>query len=149
MRSPNASRRTGLTLVEVVAALALLGTLAAGVLTARAAHVRQDRRAAETLLATEAADRLLTDWTAENVPVPTSGSGVLDEDLSIGWRTHIVANAPIERIGGQVVRLTVIGRDGSSLFAVDLITTPPPPIPLTGIPGSVDPTVAVEGVALK
>ena len=52
----------GLTLVEVVAALALLGTLLSAMLLARGRYVRQNMRAQESVEAVAVTDALLEQW---------------------------------------------------------------------------------------
>jgi type II secretory pathway pseudopilin PulG len=67
-----------LTLLEVLAGLALLATLLAGVLTAYGNHVRQVRRTQLRLKAADAADRMLTDWFQRPGGFPEEGCGTVE-----------------------------------------------------------------------
>lgn len=80
--------RSGLTLLEVLAGLALLATLLAGVLTAYGNHVRQVRRTQLRLKAADAADRMLTDWFQRPGGFPEEGCGTVPADVKIDWRTR-------------------------------------------------------------
>lgn len=57
--------RTGLTLIEVVAGLALMGTLLVTVLLGASSHLRQLRAAQQKTIAIESLDRLLSLWSSD------------------------------------------------------------------------------------
>lgn len=57
--------RTGLTLIEVVAGLALMGTLLVAVLLGASSHLRQLRTARQKTSAIESLDRLLPFWSRD------------------------------------------------------------------------------------
>lgn len=61
-KSAEPTRRDGVTLVEVIAAIALVGSLLALSFMANAAHLRQAQRANDKQLATALLDRLIADW---------------------------------------------------------------------------------------
>lgn len=63
----------GLTLVELLAAMAILGGVLVGLMTARHWHMQQWTKARQKQLAVQAADRLLTNWQCSS-RVPTERS---------------------------------------------------------------------------
>jgi prepilin-type N-terminal cleavage/methylation domain-containing protein len=85
------SRRQGLTLIEVVAGLALLGGLLSGILMAYGRHVVQVRHAELRLQATAAADRLLALWFGGfERGLRRHGDGRVPGDKRLRWRTHLL-----------------------------------------------------------
>jgi hypothetical protein len=101
-------RRTGLTLLEVVAGLALLSTLLVAVLTTKARVTRQSAHAQRRLEAVTAADRLLAGWWRDVKRFPREGGGRVPGDAGLAWRTTPVANAPVNAMAASVIRLEVI-----------------------------------------
>jgi hypothetical protein len=111
----------GLTLIEVLAALALVGTLLVSVIMARAQHVRQLARAQRTLQVTAAVDNLLAGWwppppepPEENssskrtqTSIPSYGSGDLPGFDGLQWQTEPLADDSLETFGAWIIRLTV------------------------------------------
>src|SRR4051812_22873145 len=97
-----------MTLVEVVAALAMLGTLLVAVLLARAAYVRQAAAADRRLQAIAAADALLAAWHRDPASLPRGGSGVVAGDGQFSWRTRAVANPDAAALGAETLRLEVL-----------------------------------------
>src|SRR4051794_8506660 len=85
-------RRPAMTLVEVVAALALLGTLLAAVLVVRVRYARQSAAAERRLQAVAAADALLSAWHRDPRSLPRFGSGQVAGDAQLAWRTAVVPN---------------------------------------------------------
>jgi len=81
--------RPGATLVEVVAGLTLLASLATGILLAFGAHQKQLRRAEQRLHAVDVADQLLARWYSGSGMIPrgTSGRVVFKQEPWI-WRTQ-------------------------------------------------------------
>jgi len=130
------SRAAGLTLIEVVAAIAILGTILVGIVLAQSRNTRQLAEARRTAEAVRHADELLADWWADEQGVPLNAAGAIDADPTLAWRTRRVANPPIEQLGGRVVRVEVLdtapalpgaevtGRD-RTLVTVDLIVPDP------------------------
>src|SRR4051812_18789944 len=100
--------RRAMTLVEVVAALALLGTLLAAVLVVRVRYARQSAAAGRRLQAVAAADALLAGWHADPRSLPRFGSGRVDGDAQLGWRTAVVPNRDVNDLGVDVVRLEIL-----------------------------------------
>ena len=79
----------GMTLIEVVAGIALLGTILTTTVLAQARLLRQHQRALVTLQAVEAVDRLLTQWSVAGDEIPVEASGVLLSSPVVSWRTHL------------------------------------------------------------
>jgi hypothetical protein len=125
-----------MTLVEVVAALAMLGTLLVAVLLARAGYVRQAAAADRRLQAVAAADALLAAWHRDPASLPRSGSGMVAGDGQFSWRTRAVANPDAAALGADTLRLEVLDdrAAGAVLVGVEFVADPPrrgraPPAP--------------------
>jgi prepilin-type N-terminal cleavage/methylation domain-containing protein len=107
-RSTTCSRCShGLTLIEVVAAIAILGTLIAGIVMARSRHRHQLALTRRKSAAVRVADALLTDWWAVPGGVPVGESGLIPTDKSLRWETRRVINSDIEALGADVVRVEI------------------------------------------
>jgi len=130
------SRAAGLTLIEVVAAIAILGTILVGIVLAKSRNTRQLAEARRTAEVVRHADALLADWWADEAGVPPDAAGVIDADPTLAWRTRLVANPPIEQLGARVVRVEVIdtapvvpgtgaGEADRVMVTVDLIAADP------------------------
>jgi type II secretory pathway pseudopilin PulG len=100
--------RSGITLVEVVAGMTLLASLASGMLLALGAHQRQLRRAEQQIVAAEVADRLLGQWYAgyETIPRNRQGRVVAEQETWI-WRTRTVEVTAVGSILIERVRLEI------------------------------------------
>src|SRR5438046_8637200 len=90
-RSNNFSAgRRGTTLVEVIAALVILGTILAAMLIARGRFVRQDVQARRRIEATRARDTLVGGWMngpASALPMQAPGSFPVAPDHT--WSTRL------------------------------------------------------------
>ncbi len=144
------SRRVGLTLIEVVAAIVILGTILVGVVLARSRHTRQIRLAQRKATAVRLADRLLTDWWTDPNGVPVGQSGPVDPEGTLVWETRERTTPGARRIGGRVVELTVRNAETTSAFptegplvSVQLVL--PFPQPAGDDPNAPLPTRAREG----
>jgi hypothetical protein len=105
-------RRRATTLVEVIAALVVLGTVLASVIVARGRFLRQRAAADRQLRAVEAADRLVDGWTAGGTSfdaVPRFGSGPLPEGEGYRWRTSERPNPGAAALSSHVIRVEVWG----------------------------------------
>src|SRR5688500_12150631 len=96
--SPPRAGRAGLTLIEVVAGLALLSTRRVAHLTTRPTLTRQWATAQQRLRAVEAADALLTVWWQEPKTFPWRASGTVPDEPGLSWRTQLVPNEPVNRL---------------------------------------------------
>src|SRR3954463_9256722 len=80
------AERRGVTLVEVLAGLVLLGTVLASVMIARGRFLRQWAQAEQRLAAVRAADLMVSRWIAagpQAVPVPAQG--LVDDLPHYAW----------------------------------------------------------------
>ncbi len=83
------SRRCrGATLIEVLAGLALLGSLAVAMVLAKADLTAQDALARHKLAAAAAADRLMTGWWADPAAMPRDDRGDVPGQPGLRWRTR-------------------------------------------------------------
>ena len=120
-------RARALTLVEVVAGLALLSTLLVAVLTTKARVTRQWADAQRRLDAAAAADRLLATWWQDVERFPRQSSGRVSDDSPLTWRTRTVRNGPIDALGASVVRLEVTDDRDAVLATVEVVLSNDPP----------------------
>src|SRR4029434_11142198 len=95
--NPFCSRRrpAGMTLVEVIAGLVVLGTLLAAVTVARGRFLRQWAEADRRVPATRAADALLSEWLSgspQAVPIRSQGPLVGGAANQI-WRTQVIRDS--------------------------------------------------------
>ena len=96
-----------LTLIEVVAAIAILGTLLVGVVLTKSRHTRQLHRARTQASAIKAIDTLIAEWWTQPQGVPIDESGGLDGLDHLRWQTRLIKNDPIDQMGARVVRVSV------------------------------------------
>ena len=118
-RFSNYHARNGLTLVEVVAGLALLATLLVTILLAFGAHAGQIRQAERRLEAIAVADELLREWSAAG-GIPEVGSHErLAEYDDLSWQ---IVSSPIPPAVGNIfsqvsqisqVRLEIVRQTGT------------------------------------
>ncbi len=101
------SRRAGLTLIEVIAAITILGTLLVGIVLAHARHTHQIALTQRKQLAARVADEMIGRWWTRPEGMPIGEAGVVDAAPSLVWETRIVANPPIERLGARALRLEI------------------------------------------
>lgn len=127
-RAASCRHAPAMTLVEVVAGLALLASLLVAVLLAKSAYARQSARAVRRIQAVAAADALLSAWHREPGVLPADGSGVVPGDGQFAWRTRVVPNADAEMMGARVVRLEVLdertGGGDPVLASVEFLVSP-------------------------
>jgi len=119
--------RAGLTLVEVIAGLALLATLLASILVSFGAHIAQIRAARDRLAAVDAADRLLKEWTSKDAfPMVGTTQGVPGSDV-LSWRLVANDSGEIRQAGWGSVRLEVFRSDkgitAKALASVELLVS--------------------------
>lgn len=124
------SQRSGraLTLIEVVAAIALSTMLLVLLLEAQRSLTRQSRQASLKAAALDAAERLLIDWHGPDSLPPLSGSGYLDSQPRLHWRVTEVSKPVPSATAIRLVRLEVSQSPASQpLASVDVLTTVPQP----------------------
>lgn len=105
------SHSRGLTLIEVVAAIAILGTLLVGIVLAKSRHTRQLERARAQADAVQATDALIAGWWTDVHGVPIDERGEVPGRSSLRWRTRLIDNPRIEDLGARVVRVEVFADD--------------------------------------
>ncbi len=121
----SAGRHRGVTLTEVVAGLALLGSLLVTLLIARLSLTRQRIESEERIAATHACDQLLSAWFTAGKPIPRPASGHTGPDGRFSWRTRATRTEHFESVALQVVRLELADatrRDRKPLAVVEVLT---------------------------
>jgi type II secretory pathway pseudopilin PulG len=113
-----------MTLVEVVAGLALLGTLLVSLLLTKAALARQRATADQRLAAVAACDHVLADLRATGRLVPRNGGGATDGGLR--WRSEMLRHQEIQAVTVDVVRVVVTSEHSDKPLAQVEIIQPPP-----------------------
>ena len=98
-------RQAGLTLIEVVAAIAILGSILVGVVMAKVSHTRQLALSQRQMAAVQAADALISSWWLSADGVPIGADGTASDDGVLRWRTFLVQNDAVGELGARVVRV--------------------------------------------
>jgi prepilin-type N-terminal cleavage/methylation domain-containing protein len=126
----------GLTLIEVMAGLAILGTLLASLVVARGRYLHQWTLAGQKQQAVQAADQLLAGWWADPQKFPRQQAGELPKS-NLQWRTSVLDSKSATDLKVQIIRLELfekrenadrIATDGekqSPLVQVDVVLNPP------------------------
>ena len=126
--STNCSRH-GLTLIEVVAGLALMGTLVAAMLSAKGRFTAQHYRAQRVLYATEALDSLLLERWPDLGSIERTEHGELDNHQDMAWRASVIENLTTTDLHCRVIRIEVIDTldesDSDPLVDVELLAVDP------------------------
>lgn len=120
--------RRGMTLIEVVAGIALLGTILTTTVLAQARLLRQHQRALVKLQAVEAVDRLLVQWSLSGTEVPVGLTGTLLNFPQVSWRTRLQRTQTDGPLSVAVVELTAYAAsdppDMPPLVRVELAVPP-------------------------
>lgn len=102
-------KRSGVTLIEVLAALALLGSLAVAMVLSRGRLREQHALAEKKLEAVEVADVMLSQWWAsDSKSIPDGRSGVVEAQPGWTWETEAISNRELTRFGAQIIRLRIL-----------------------------------------
>lgn len=121
------SRHKGLTLLEVVAALALLSTLLVAVLAAHDRLAKQTLRGRLRLEAIDAADALLAEWTLTQPMSIPGAKGRVKSNQRLYWYLSARSERDLEPLGVQVARLEVYDGEKESgenaLATIEFLTT--------------------------
>ena len=96
-----------ITLVEVLAGTALLGTLLVASLVAGARMKAQNRQARDAMEGCKVAQDLLQTFWSKRDQFPRQGEGEVKDHAPLRWRTKVVENIEADKMGGQVVQLDV------------------------------------------
>lgn len=120
--------RPAMTLIEVVAGIALLGTVLTTTVLAQARLLRQHQRALVKLQAIEAVDQLLTQWSVDGTQIPQTASGVLLNTPHVTWCTRLAPSQTDGPLAVAVVEFTAIAAndppDWPPLVRIELATPP-------------------------
>ena len=108
--------RRGLTLIEALAAMAILGAVLAGILTANARMSVQAARASRRVEACRIADELLNAWWPKRDELPRSAGGQVKDRPGWTWRTRVVDSKAASDMNAEVVALEIFapGSNGAS-----------------------------------
>ncbi len=106
------TKRTGVTLLEVVASLFLCGLLFSVVIAGFTQHRKQIEKAQLILTSTAQLDLLVADWYQSGRSLPVGESGVLSTEEQLMWRlTPIETEAPLQAQNLQKCRLASWHKD--------------------------------------
>jgi Tfp pilus assembly protein PilV len=94
-----------MTLVEVVAATLLVGTLVTASLTARARYVTAMKTAMWQITATEIARNMLTDWRLEEADMKVEGRGVVEGRPGWAWSRSAEIREVADGVSSKIVTL--------------------------------------------
>jgi len=93
----------GLTLVEAVAGIAILGTMLAAVLVATSRLRVQDAQAASRIEACQLADAMLNELWKKPEEFPRKGTGRVSGSRDWQWRASVVPSVDANELNGEVV----------------------------------------------
>ena len=100
-------RARGVTLIEVLAGTALLGTLLVSVLVARGKLAEQSRHAAARIEACQVLDEFMETWWPQHAGQAPEGAGDIACRPGWRWQRRIVPNEPAHALRAAVVAVEV------------------------------------------
>ena len=120
-------RRDGLTLLEVIVGLVLMGSILVASLLGFSKHRRQLQLAEKRIQATFVADGLVQELSAQRGGIPVPAQGAVPGQSGWIWKTSAVGTTVMASIPMQVIRLELIDtRDPvTPLISVDLVKRSP------------------------
>ncbi|KAA5541080.1 hypothetical protein FYK55_19500 [Roseiconus nitratireducens] len=120
-------KRPGLTLLEVVVALLLTGTLLVSSLLAFARHRRQLALADRQIEAARIADELVRQLAARRGGIPVGVTGAVPGKPTWRWQTLPIGTTALATLQMQVIRLRIVEVPGKpvELVSVDLFQPGP------------------------
>lgn len=133
MRFSRRSRQAGLSLIEVVAAIAILGAILVGIVLAKSSHTRQLALARRKQQAVRAADALIARWWRED-DVPIGQQGMIEGKESLRWKTRLARKPRLAKLGARVLRVSIyrvnaerpaLASADHELVSVDLVLDKP------------------------
>lgn len=117
--------RQGMTLIEVVAGLALMGTLLAAMLSAKGGYVRQQQYAQRVLTAVALADEFLVSHWHNIEALELIGGGRFSQHDGLTWSVTRIDDASAADWYCKILRFRVVDATGSAddppLVSVDLL----------------------------
>lgn len=129
-----------MTLIEVIASLAILGTVLIGLVIAKAKHKHQSALAIQRIEACQIAEQILQDWWSSSDGVPEHDSGDIKGKPDWKWQTSILPGPELveshsrpyqsdqqtdETSGAlalQIIRLEILSPDDVVLASAELIS---------------------------
>lgn len=108
-------RARGLSLIEVVLGLAILGTFLSTIFIAQARLIRQSTLAKDKAQVIGAVDTLLATWATDWQNLPAEDSGTLAGYEQWQWQTRLVEDDAFTSLGLQKVELTVTDPENQSV----------------------------------
>ncbi|MFP4354513.1 MAG: type II secretion system protein [Phycisphaerae bacterium] len=127
-RSLRFSPRAGLTLLEVIAGIAILSTILVSAVVSRSRHARQLAMSERVEVALAAADELIADWWTDSAGLPVGRSGQVQAVENMIWQVAEVPNLQAQQLGCRVVRVQLLQEgsiggieDGQVLAEVELM----------------------------
>ncbi len=100
--------RRGFTLLEVVVALALMGSILVTSLLAFSSHQKQLSMADKRLRATAICDALVTQLSSQPGGIRIPSQGVIPSEPNWFWRTRLVGSTNVATIPLDVIELEVL-----------------------------------------
>ncbi|MFG0250421.1 MAG: prepilin-type N-terminal cleavage/methylation domain-containing protein [Phycisphaeraceae bacterium JB051] len=101
------SHARGLSLIEVVIGMALLGLFLASIFIAQAKLTRQSVIARKKALAISATDTLLAGWATDWANFPTDDTGTIPDHDNLQWQTQSQQSTELEELGILKVQLAI------------------------------------------
>lgn len=122
-------QRSGLTLLEVVVALALMGSIMVTSLLAFSKHRRQLQLAEKRIEATMIADGLVKELTAGRDGIPVSGRGIVAAKANWIWQTSPAGVTTMATVPMQVIRFEIfeVSQSSTRLVSVQVVKRMPWP----------------------
>ena len=141
-KRPRSSLRSGLSLIEVVAAIALLVTMFVLILKSWTVHQRQMRRAQSLLTAAELLDQQMAAWYAQGGGPPvnrvgTFAAGTLETSLS--WKTELQPVSLALPTGFQKLAVTVLEPNNEPIISTEVV------VPAANTTNTTPPAATVDG----
>src|SRR5262245_38452988 len=128
---PCCRAQRGVTLIEAIAGLVILGTILSSAVIARGRFQRQIRDADNRLAAIRAADELVGKWLSQPIgTAPVPGSGDVGASSELIWRSSWVRDRAAQRLGARIARLDIFDRRGRArtpLLSIEFLLRPAPP----------------------
>ena len=117
------NRRRAFTLLEIIVALALMGSVLVASLLAFSRHRKQLSMAEKRLEATRVADRLVHELTAQQGGLPISSRGAVAGKGDWVWQTSLIGSTSLATVEMRVVRFEIVelGAAPTPLVTVDLV----------------------------
>src|SRR4051812_48792266 len=91
LRTFSRARAAGVTLIEALAGLVILGTLLVSITIARGRFIRQRAQAEQKIAAAAAVDRMVANWLGgTGSAIPVSAQGPLEGLANFTWNTRVL-----------------------------------------------------------